>query len=77
MLHYSWNLTFSDIFCSYEPVQPYSIYQALCFRVYNDDAIKCKYFPRYWPFVRGIHRSLVNSPHTGDLDAIVLITTSL
>ena len=22
-------------------------------------------FPRYWPFVRGIHRSLVNSPHKG------------
>ena len=22
-------------------------------------------FPRYWPFVRGIHRSLVNSPHRG------------
>ena len=22
-------------------------------------------FPRYWPFVRGIHRSQVNSPHKG------------
>ena len=22
-----------------------------------------KHFPRYWPFVRGIHRSPVNSPH--------------
>ena len=22
-------------------------------------------FPRYWPFVRGIHRWLVNSPHKG------------
>ena len=22
-----------------------------------------KHFPRYWPFVRGIHRSLVNFPH--------------
>ena len=22
-------------------------------------------FPRYWPFVRGIHRSSVNSPHKG------------
>ena len=28
-----------------------------------DDVIKWKHFPRYWPFVRGIHRSLVNSPH--------------
>ena len=30
-----------------------------------DDVIKWKYFPRYWPFVQGIHRSLVNSPHRG------------
>ena len=31
----------------------------------RDDAIKWKHFPRYWPFVRGIHRSPVNSPHKG------------
>ena len=24
-----------------------------------------KHFPGYWPFVRGIHRSPVNSPHKG------------
>ena len=29
----------------------------------HDDVIKWKQFPRYWPFVRGIHRSSVNSPH--------------
>ena len=27
------------------------------------DVIKWKHLPRYWPFVRGIHRSPVNSPH--------------
>ena len=27
--------------------------------------MKWKHFPRYWPFVRGIHRSPVNSPHKG------------
>ena len=27
--------------------------------------LQWKYFPRYWPFVRGIHRSPVNSPHKG------------
>ena len=32
---------------------------------YNDDVIKWKHFARYWPFVRGIHRSPVNSPHKG------------
>ena len=29
------------------------------------DVIKCKHFPRYWSFVRGIHRSPVNSLHKG------------
>ena len=33
--------------------------------LYHDDVIKWKHFPRYWPFVRGIHRSPVNSPHKG------------
>ena len=31
----------------------------------NDDVIKWKHFPRYWAFVRRIHRSPVNSPHKG------------
>ena len=31
----------------------------------HDDVIKWKHFPRYWPFVRGIHRLPVNSPHKG------------
>ena len=31
----------------------------------HDDVIKWKHFPRYWPFVRGIHRSPVNSPLKG------------
>ena len=31
----------------------------------HDDVIKWKHFPRYWPFVRGIHRSSLNSPHKG------------
>ena len=33
--------------------------------VTHDDVIKWKYFPRYWSFVRGIHRPPVNSPHKG------------
>ena len=32
---------------------------------WHDDVINWKDFPRYWPFVRGIHRSTVNSPHNG------------
>ena len=32
---------------------------------FHDDVIKWKHFPRYWPFMRAIHRSPVNSPHKG------------
>ena len=32
---------------------------------YHYVVIKWKHFPRYWPFVRGIHWSPVNSPHKG------------
>ena len=31
----------------------------------HDDVIKWKHFPRYWPFVQGIRRSPVISPHKG------------
>ena len=31
----------------------------------HDDVIKWKHFPHYWPFVRGLHLSQVNSPHKG------------
>ena len=31
----------------------------------HDDVIKWKHFPRNWPFVRGIHRPPVKSPHKG------------
>ena len=33
--------------------------------IIHGDVIKWKHFPRYWPFVRGIQRWLVNSPHKG------------
>ena len=33
--------------------------------VVHDDVIKWRHFLRYWPFVRGIHRSPVNSPGKG------------
>ena len=36
-------------------------------RMDHDDVIKWKNFPRNWPFVRGIHRSPVNSPRKGQL----------
>ena len=40
----------------------------------HDDVIKWKHFPRYWPFVRGIHRSPVNSLHKGQWRGALMFT---
>ena len=40
----------------------------------HDDVIKWKHFPRKWPFVRGIHRSPVNSPHKGQWRGALMFT---
>ena len=40
----------------------------------HDDVIKWQHFPCYWPFVRGIHWSLVNSHHKGQwLGALMFV----
>ena len=41
---------------------------------FHEDVIKWKHFPRYWPFVRGIHRSPVNSPHKGQWRGALMFT---
>ena len=41
---------------------------------WHDDVIKWNHFLRYWPFVRGIHRSLVNSPHKGQWPGAVMFS---
>ena len=56
------------------------VYQRLTVRVkmsismMHDDVIKWKHFPRNWPFVRGIHRSPVNSPHKGQWRAALMFS---
>ena len=58
-------------FCSYISVLKWFLISSICllFGTYtwtsavHDDDIKCKHFPCYCPFVRGIHRSPVDSPH--------------
>ena len=40
----------------------------------HHDVIKWKHFPRYWPFVRGIHRSPVNSPRIGQWRGALMFT---
>ena len=42
--------------------------------IWHDDVIKWKHFPRYWPLVRGIHRSPVNSPHKGQWRGALMFT---
>ena len=39
-----------------------------------DDVIKWKKFPRYWPFMRGIHRSPVDSPYKGQWRGALMFT---
>ena len=41
------------------------VYQKVCYLLRHDDVLKWKHFPRYWSFVRGIHRSPVNSSLKG------------
>ena len=58
-LKFRWDLT--------QIIEKYII-DRICFisiRKFHDDVIKWKHFPRYWPFVWGIHRWPVNSPHKG------------
>ena len=55
----NWPISIDDIafeitVCNFAGVSPW-----------HDDVIKWKHFPRCWPFVRGIHRSPVNSLHKG------------
>ena len=48
-------------------VIPTSMITSLVYSVHelHNEVIKWKHFPRYWPFVLGIHWSPVNSPHKG------------
>ena len=40
----------------------------------HDDVIKWKHFSHYWPFVRGIHRSPVNSSHKSQLRGALMFS---
>ena len=59
--------SFGKIWYIYTAVTSSAYRPSFCFqRVFeHDDVIKWKQFPRYWAFVRGIHRLLLNSPHKG------------
>ena len=65
------NLVTSLLFVNFQPPTGYKArYDShhrggLRNQPHHDDVIKWKHFPRNWPFVRGSHRSPVNSPHKG------------
>ena len=40
----------------------------------HDDVIKWKHFPRYWPFVLGIHRPPVISPQKGQWRGVLMFS---
>ena len=40
----------------------------------HDDVIQWKQFLRYWPFVGGMHRSSVNSPHKGQWSGALMFS---
>ena len=42
--------------------------------IHHEDIIKWKHFPRYWPFVGGIHWSLVNSPYKGQWSGALMFS---
>ena len=43
-------------------------------RLRHDDVTKWKHFPRYWPFVWGVHRWPVNSPHKGQWRGTLMLS---
>ena len=47
------------------PVQDVVYHEKGELSITHDDVIKWTHFSRYWPFVQGIHRWPVNSPHKG------------
>ena len=60
---YYHNFPFTQSGCGAVAISRVEIYSF--YVVIHDDIIKWRHFPRYWPFVRGIRRSPVNSPHKG------------
>ena len=53
---------------------PGMIWRTISWRKNHDDVIKWKHFRRNWPFVRGIHRSPVTSPHKGQWRGALMLS---
>ena len=47
--------------------------RTICCVLFHDDVTKWIHFTRYWPFVKGIHRSPVDSPPEGQSGGTLMI----
>ena len=54
----------SNVWTRVKPFCQLSSYSSMETNI-DDDVIKWRHFSRYWPFVRGIYRPSMNSPHKG------------
>ena len=60
--------------CSIEQLNNINLHHLLHSWHVHDAVIKWRHFPCYWPFVRGIHRSPVNSPHKGQWRGVLMFS---
>ena len=60
--------------CAYDYVTVRPLMGMGCVRRIHDDVIKWKHFPSHGPFLRGIHRSPMNSPHKGQWRGALVIS---
>ena len=67
----NWTIYFTDT-CMLDGVR--HILAGTYFIGIHDGVIKWKHIPRYWPFVRGLHRSPVNSRHKGQWRGALLFS---
>ena len=79
LFHRSWgNRMAVNIFISPSSLRRYGIVEGsleVCkIVIIHEDVIQWKHFPRYWSFVRGIHRSPVDSPHKGQWRGVLMFS---
>ena len=73
----SWSQNWSGIlsYLSVSPPTGLCAWLSVCIaQLIHDDVIKWKHFPRYWPFVRGIHWCPVNSAHKGQWRGALMLS---
>ena len=72
---FTWSVDYDYVITSTYPICPGMYVQLARDRSYkHDDIIKWKHFPCNWPFVKGIHGSLVYSPHHGPWHGVLMFS---